>query len=144
MLCVQAHYGKVFIPAGVAERIYLIYSTAIPEGNITLGKGEKPLLSEERLRSGTRGCCAASGVISGRLSKLTGRHELSTLLARHLGPLEIMYAGYQVLGIEMPTEEDIILLPLSEYGAEARSDDFMLAVFLTKQDFCDKEIMETV
>ena len=55
-----------------------------------------------------------------------------------------MYAGYQVLGIEMPTEEDIILLPLSEYGAEARSDDFMLAVFLTKQDFCDKEIMETV
>lgn len=139
--------GKVFIPAGVAERIYLIYSTAIPEGKYyASGKGEKPLLSEEYVCDlEPEAVALRSGVNSGRLSKLDwSPHELSTLLARHLGPLEIMYLGYQVLGIEMPTEEDIILLPLSEYGAEARSDDFMLTVFLTKQDFCDKEIMETV
>lgn len=139
--------GKVFIPAGAAERIHLIYSTAIPEGKYyASGKGEKPLLSEEYVCDlEPEAVALRSGVNSGRLSKLDwSPHELSTLLARHLGPLEIMYLGYQVLGIEMPTEEDIILLPLSEYGAEARRDDFMLAVFLTKQDFCDKEIMETV
>ena len=139
---------------GRGERIHVRYSSAVPAGSFyASGRAEELLLSDDYTSTGLPTETLEelrSRIAAGHLHKMTSPapqpldEPLDELIERHLEPLRMLERGYSHLDQKTITEEDIILLPLSESDSIGGSASYLLAFFFATPEYPGSEVIEAV